>query len=185
MSDHIFSSIIVAAIIEFATDFLPLSSKSSLLKYLRYIISLVVVLCIISPIVSFFRVGSFDIFEQVAGYNENAVTMPSSHPFVYITQTGVYSADADGNQGTQDGVFCDIYITESIRKIADFSKDALCTKFSLDKKDITIDIAADVSDTKNIVLISAHLSIDGAKDYLTDDACDFLENTVGCDVRKK
>ncbi len=182
MDNYVFSSIIGAAVIEFVSEFLPISAKSPLRKYIRYIISLIVALTIISPVISMVRDIDTDVFAKLSGFDYSVETNLGTEPYLYVSDTAVYAANSLGEKSKENPVFCDMYIAECVRRVGEKAKEELARKFSLDKKSISVDIAVDVSDSENIELICANIGIYGANSYLISDACDYLSDILECRV---
>lgn len=182
MDNYVFSSIIGAAILEFVTDFLPISQKSPLRKYIRYIISLIIALTIVSPIASLITDPDISVFSKLSGFEYGSQVLLSEEPYLLVAESAVYAIDESGNKKSDSPVLCDMYITQCSRSIADKVKDILKEKFSLDKNKTDIEIAIDVTDIENIEILHVYIQIDGAGRYITSDVCDYLSRMLDCEV---
>ena len=179
MKNNIISTIITAAVIEFASGFLPLKNNSPLLKYVRYIISLVIALTVIAPVTGLFNSDNTDIFSYFNNMPKEEAQI-STYPYLYITENAVLQADENGNVTSETNVFCDLYVRECALNIADKARNALTDKFALEPADITVGIALDLTDTANIDIICVR--VHGAYGYLASDIRDYLASELGCVV---
>ncbi|MBE6605936.1 MAG: hypothetical protein E7635_02725 [Ruminococcaceae bacterium] len=182
MNNYVFSSIIGAAVIEFVSDFLPISQKSPLRKYIRYIISLIIALTIVSPIASLISEPDVNVFSKLSGFEYDSQVLLSEEPYLLVAESAVYAIDKSGNKKSDTPVLCDMYIAECARGIAYKAKDILKEKFSLDKNKINIEIAINVTDIENIELMCVNIKIQGASKYIISDVCDYLSDILDCNV---
>lgn len=177
--DRIFSTILVSALIEFVSEFLPVRESGSAKKYLRYITSLIIAISIISPVMDFIssesRNGFFKKSELWA--TNDAYALPH---YIYVTDSGVYEANAVGEKLTDEKIPLNLYIKECTDNISDSVKELLSDKFSLKKEDISIDISLDVTDYESIEIISVRLWLENANGYIKKDACDYISANLDC-----
>ena len=179
--NRIFSTILVSAVIEFVSDFLPIKESGSARKYLRYITSLIIAISIIIPVWEFFASESAGLPDKAA--LSKAVSAEFNLPgYIYVTESGVYEANESGEKKGDSELFLDLYIKECVKNISDSVKELLADKLSLGKEDVCVDISLDLTNYEAIEIISIRLRLYGANDFIKRDACDYIRAKLNCKV---
>ncbi len=179
MKNYVILTLIGAAVIEFASEFLPVKADSRLRKYFRYILSLVLALAVVSPVAGLFYTdgeGVLSVFDKIPVPD----TSMAEYPYIYVTQSCAYKADENGNPDTGTVVFIDMYIMECAQGIIDRAQRAVSEKFAVDTSGYTFGIALDQRDTQSIDIICMRFG--GEVGYLARDISDYLSNELGCAV---
>lgn len=152
-----YMTILLAAVIEFVSIFLPLKNSGSFKKYVSYILSLVIILSAATAVTGIFGSGKLTDVKLFSSQNTYSPDFPK---YLYVDSSGAYSADKDGNKASATAVFCDLYIKEACLEIGESIKSELHKKFGIQENRIKVGVSVDISELENIKLTRVTLYAD-------------------------
>lgn len=176
---NVYLSILAATVIEFISVFLPIKETGALKKYVNYILSLVVVLTVVTPVLGIFAKGEFP---EVFKNSGDVIAQIPELDYVYIDKSGVYAADSNGSKTGENTVICDMYVRETCLQIADNVKEALHEKFGISSERLKVAVGCDLRDLENIRLVRAFIYTENLPEIVKNDLYEYTKELIGTEV---
>ena len=176
MKEELVSTIIGAAVIEFIYSFVLPKSRGAIAKYMRYLLSLVLVIAIVAPAVNIIK-GNASSFKETLDKIKIHEASGFDYNYIYINNSIAYEVDENGFVSSDKPVVCDMYLLEVVRSIDAEINQRLKERFGVSAD---IGLSLDISDMESIKIISVHMS--GVNGYLKSDIKSYLEKALGCIV---
>ncbi|MBO7148760.1 MAG: hypothetical protein J6V93_02780 [Clostridia bacterium] len=176
MKQELVSTVIGAAVVEYICAFILPKSNGALAKYLRYLLALVLVISIITPMLSVWGENTASLTDALDKIKLNEASV-LNYKYVYIKNSVAYKADDGGNRISDKPVPCDMYLLEVVRSMTEEINKKLCLRFG---RGADIGVSLDISNMENIEITS--LWVSDVEGYIASDIKSYLENELGIKV---
>ncbi len=178
---NIYLTLLGACAIEILSVFVPLKEGGALKKYIRYIISLVVMLAIITPVLAIFKNGLPDKISKIDGVSYKQMNCD----YIYIDDKLAYKANEKGEIIGNDNIFCDMYIKECAHEIMSNIEEAIHEKFGLENGKLKFGLSLDLRNPESIELIGVYVYTNSLPQIVKEDIYKYVKALVNTAVSVK